>query len=205
MYDAGRRFAGFDRSEVEDELVSLRQEIGTSRAELKRLQAIADAADSRMSIERAAQSKLAEQIRTLEQDNARLREDLAIFENVLTSDARNAQALTVQRFKVVPEPVPGEFRYQLVLLAGARKDRSPFQGRVELLITVQEGGRNAMIVLPDRGEAESPAFRLGFRHFQRLDGRFRVNPSARLVSVQARVFESGSPQAKATQSATIGP
>ena len=73
MYDAGRRFAGFDRREAEQEVAAMRREFDASRAELERLRALANAVDSRLSIERTAQQKLAQQIRTLESDNARLR------------------------------------------------------------------------------------------------------------------------------------
>src|SRR5512140_1960742 len=72
MYDAGRRFAGFDRSEVEQELSTARSDLAKMREELERLRAIANAADSKVSIERTAQQKLAQQARGLEQDNARL-------------------------------------------------------------------------------------------------------------------------------------
>src|SRR6185369_16829884 len=72
MYDAGRRFAGFDRGEVQDELTGMRREFDATRAELEKLRAVANAADSKLSIERTAQVKLAQQIRSLEQDNARL-------------------------------------------------------------------------------------------------------------------------------------
>jgi hypothetical protein len=73
IYDAGRRFAGFDRSEVLQELQRVQGELDAARAELERLQAIANAADSRVSIERTAQQKLAQQVRALEQDNVRVR------------------------------------------------------------------------------------------------------------------------------------
>src|SRR3970282_1283814 len=99
MYEAGRRFAGFDRSEVEQELASARSEFGKMREELERLRAVANAADSKFSIERTAQQKLAQQIRGLEQDNARLREELAIFESMLSSDTASAAPLSVLRFK----------------------------------------------------------------------------------------------------------
>ena len=65
-----------------------------------RLRAIANAADSRVSIERTAQLKLAQQIRTLEQENAQVREELATFESMLSSEARNAHTLSIYRFKV---------------------------------------------------------------------------------------------------------
>src|SRR5216117_3372632 len=67
IYDAGRRFAGFDHSEVQEELDRTKRELHAPRSELERLRAIANAADARLSIERTAQQKLAQQIRTLEQ------------------------------------------------------------------------------------------------------------------------------------------
>ncbi len=204
MYDAGRRFAGFDRSEVEQELSAARRELAETRAELERLRALANAADSRVSIERTAQTKLAQQIRAAEQENARLREELAIFESMLSSDSSSASPLSILRFKVEPEVIPGEYRYRLLLLAsGARRGRD-FQGRLELVVSLTEGGRSAMITVPAPAEAGSPAYRLAFKHFQRAEGSFRVNPKARVESVQVRVYEDGSGQARATQSVTLG-
>ena len=54
IYDAGRRYAGFDRSEVVTELQRVQSELDAARSELARLRAIANAADSRVSIERTA-------------------------------------------------------------------------------------------------------------------------------------------------------
>ncbi len=204
MYDAGRRFAGFDRGEVQDELGSLRRELEGTRGELARLRAIANAADSKLSIERTAQVQLGRQIRLLEQDNARLREDLAIFENMLSADAKGSHALSIQRLKVEPDGLPGEYRFRMLLLAGNRKDRSDFQGRLELLVGVQQEGGSAIILVPDRAAADAPAFKLAFRNFSRVEGTFRVDPKAKVGTVQVRVFEAGTAQAKATQSVTLG-
>src|SRR5881409_3696818 len=65
IYDAGRRFAGFDQSEVQGELTVTKRDLAAAQAELERLRASANAAESRLSIERTAQQKLAQQIRTL--------------------------------------------------------------------------------------------------------------------------------------------
>src|SRR5512135_586356 len=106
MYDAGRRFAGFDRSEVEQELETARAELARVRDELERLRAVANAADSKMSIERTAQEKLAQQIKGMEKENARLREELALFESMLSADTASAAPLQVLRFKVEPDVLP---------------------------------------------------------------------------------------------------
>lgn len=204
MYDAGRRFAGFDSGEVKEELSNLRREAATMKAELDRLRAIADASDSRVSIERTAQQKLAQQLRTMESDNARLREELAIFESMLSSnDARASQPLSILRFKVDPDALPGEYRYRVLLLApGGRRDKD-FQGRLELVVNINDSGRSVIMTFPEKAEDAGP-FRLAFRHFHRIEGTFRVDPKARAESVQVRVYESGAGAAKATRSATVG-
>ena len=204
MYDAGRRFAGFDSTEAREELATLRAESAGMRAELERLRAIADAADSRLSIERTAQQKLGQQIRSMESENARLREELAIFESMLSStDARVAQALTVLRFKVEPDVLPGEFRYRLLLLAPGGRREKDFQGRVELVVGVNDAGRSAIMTFPEAGEDTGP-FRLAFRHFHRLEGTFRVSPKVKVESVQVRVYETGVGAVRATKSVTPG-
>jgi len=204
MYDAGRRFAGFDRSEVEQELSAARSELGNARDQLKGLSAVANAADSKVSIERTAQQKLAQQARGLEQENARLREELALFESMLSSDTANTAPLSILRFKAEPDVIPGEYRYGVLLLAsGARRGRD-FQGRLELVVSLTEAGRSAMITVPGQGEPDSASFRLGFKHFQRVDGTFRVSPKAKVTSVQVRVYETGSAEPKVVQSVTLG-
>src|SRR5260221_9854349 len=184
MYDAGRQFAGFDRGEAEQELSTARSELAKMREELERLRAIANAADSKVSIERTAQQKLAQQARGLEQDNARLREELAIFESMLSSDTAGAAPLSVLRFKVESDTLPGEFRYRVLLLASGPRRGKEFQGRLEFVVNLTEGGRSAIIMVPGQGQSDAAAFRLGFKHFQRVDGVFRVAPAAKVVSVQ---------------------
>jgi hypothetical protein len=203
-WDAGRRFAGFDRSEVEQDLAAARAEGAKLREELERLRALANAADSKVAIERTAQQKLAQQIRSLEQENGRVREELALFESMLSSETAVAAPLSILRFKVEPDLLPGEFRYRLLLLASGPRRGREFQGRLELAVGLTEDGRSAIIMVPGKAEADGPAFRLAFKHFQRIDGSFRVSPKARVGSVQVRVYESGSAEPKVTQSVTLG-
>jgi len=204
MYDAGSRFAGFDRSEVGQALANTRRELDAAQDELAKLRAVANAADSRVSIERTAQQRLAQQIRGLEQDNARLREELAIFESMLSSDARDAQGLAIKRFKVEPDALPGEYRYRILLLASGSKRNREFQGRLELVVSLSDEGKSVMITVPEQGDASAAAFRFAFKNFRRVEGTFRVGPNAKVESVQVRVYEAGSNQPRASQSVTLG-
>ena len=74
---------------------------------------------------------------------------------------------------------------------------------LELVVSLTEGGHSAMIAIPGQTESESSAFRLAFKHFQRVDGTFRVSPKAKVGSVQIRVYESGFAEPKVTQSVTL--
>lgn len=203
VYDAGRRFAGFDQSEVESELSVAKRDLAAAQAELERLRAIANAAESRLSIERTAQQKLAQQIRALEQDNAKVREDLATFESMISSDARSGNTLAIYRFKVEPDVLPGEYRYHLLLVTPRARREREFTGRLELVVTLTNGGQNAMISFPEPGDAGASEFRLAFKYFRRLEGIFRVNPKAKVENVQVRVYETGSNQPRATMTATL--
>jgi hypothetical protein len=203
IYDAGRRFAGFDSSQVQQELAKTRDDLAEARSELERLRAVANAADNRMSIERSAQQKLAQQIRALEQENARVREELATFEGMLSSDARSSAVLTVYRFKVEPDVLPGEYRYHLLLLTPTTRRDREFHGRLELIVTLTDGDQSAMMSFPEAADAGASEFKLAFKYFRRVQGTFRVNPKARVESVQVRVYENGSNQPRATHTATL--
>ena len=158
IYDAGRRFAGFDHNEVQEELRVLRGQMASASAELERLRALTNAAESRVAIERTAQQKLAQQIRILEQDNVRAREELATFESMLTSEARNLNQLSIYRFKVEPDVLPGEYRYRLLVLTpSSRRDRD-FNGRVLLALRVND--LSALLSLGFRLTRHCPLHRL---------------------------------------------
>lgn len=203
IYDTGRRFAGFDHREAELEIASIRRERDAANEELSRLRDFAGAAESKIAIERTAQQNLAKQLRAAEAESARLREELAVFERTLSADPKTAAPLSIQRFKVEPELLPGEYRFHLLLLAMGPQ-RGDFKGRYELVVNLTEDGRDAMITLPRPGAAVEQGFDLGFKHFQRVQGTFRVNPGAQVKSVQVRVYEAGASQARATQTATLG-
>jgi hypothetical protein len=175
MYDAGRRFAGFDRSELQSE--------------------------SRLKIEQTAQIQLAAQVKVLEDENNRLKEDLAFFENLVPAE-RRGEKVSIHRFKVERDVLPGEFRYRLLVLQGGRLDRE-FHGSLQLVVEMQQEGRDATIVIPDSSDTSSLAFKLNFKYFRRVEGTFRVPAGAKVRTIQARILENGSGEARASQNVNI--
>ena len=100
---------------------------------------------------------------------------------MLSGDARTGSALSIQRFKV--ESLPGgEYRYRLLVLTSGPR-RADFRGHYDLLVRLTREGRSAMITLPEGAGSAASGFGLEFRHFQRVEGTFRVPPAARVESV----------------------
>ncbi len=197
IYDEGRRFAGYDASRVNGELAELRERSETLEAEAARLRSVAATSESSLRIERTTLEKLGQQVKQLEAENARLREDLAFFEN-LSAKARAEDRVAVYRFKVQGDVMPGEFRYWLLVTQGGNRDRE-FVGRLQFVVSYRQGGKEGVLTLPD-DRADGGSFRIAFKRFYRAEGSFRVDPKAEVLGVQVRVFEQGAAQPRATQS-----
>lgn len=199
MYDAGRQFAGFDAVATSEELATLHGRIENLEREANDLRSTVSTAESRLQIERTSQAQLVKQLKTVEAENARMREDLAFFESLAAGRAEDKVA--VSRFRVESEPIPGEYRYRLLVTQGG-KDRE-FQGRLQLVVTMRQGGRDVTLVLPDERAQDGAAYRVQFRRFFRVEGSFKVDPNATVRAVQVRVFEQGVAQPRATQNFSL--
>lgn len=195
LYDAGRHFVVFDAAATGDELARLHGRIAQLEEEAKALRAAMATAESRLQIETAAQAELVKQFKAIEAENARMREDLAFFENLAAG--RAADKVSVSRFKVENDAIPGEYRYRLLLTQGG-KERD-FQGRLQLVITMHRAGRDLTMVLPDERGLDGTAYRVQFRRFHRVEGSFTVAPDAIVRTVQVRLFEQGVAQPRATE------
>jgi cell division protein FtsB len=196
MYDAGRRFAGFDATAASEELATLHGRVNQLEEEARQLRSTMASSESRVQIEKTAQEQLVKQLKSVEAENARLREDLAFFENLAAGRAEDK--LAVPRFKVESDALPGEYRFRVLVTQGG-KDRD-FNGRIQLVVSLRQGGRDTTLTIPDERAPETTAYRIHFRRFYSTEGTFRVDPSAVVKSVQVRVYEQGVAQPRATQS-----
>jgi hypothetical protein len=197
IYDAGRKIAGFDRQESEQEMAALRDRLAELERESAKLRAMASAGESHVQIERTAQQQLARQVKSLEMENSRLKEDLAFFENLAAAEGKEP-GITINRLQVEPNGNPGQYRYRLLAAAqGGKKDRE-FKGSVQLMVGLHQDGKSAMIVIPEQGDPARHRFNISFKHFQRVDGTFQVPSGARVTSVEARLIQDGVTRASQT-------
>ncbi len=192
-YDAGRSFTGFNPGATAEQLATLREQLQQVSAERDRFQTTVNAAESQLNIERSFQAQLTQQIKALESDNSKLKDDLSFFESLLPAGI--GQGIAIRRFKV--EMVePTQMRYRLLLMQGG-KNTNDFTGNYQLIVTLIQAGKNAMIALP-KPEAAA-AFRLSFKHYQRVEGVLDIPEGAVVKSVQVKVLEKGALRAQQSE------
>lgn len=190
-------------ADTEAELSALRARAGAQAVELGELRARAAQNERQLQIERAAAADLARQVKALTFDNAALKEDLAFFQSLMAAGKADDQpGLTINRFRLKPQAVAGEFRYQMLLVQSGPRLKE-FDGRLEFVLDVLHEGRKLVLVLPAEGDTEAGDYRLSFKFFQRVEGTFKLAPGSVLKAMQVRVFENGVRAPRLTQSLNV--
>ncbi len=189
-YRMGRASSGFDPDAARRQLTELSAQVQRLEAERERLRGSADAAESAINIERATREQLATQIKALEADNARLKEDLAFFESMLPTGV-GAHDVAIARLEGELE-APTRLRYRLLVRQGARGQA--FSGSLQLAVSVQQGAARVLL-FPADGAAD-PKYKLEFKYYQRLEGVLDLPDGVAVKAIEARVLEKGKIRAR---------
>ena len=200
-YDAGRNLAGFQSSQAAAEQERLSEEVAHLRDENTELRSQLAATERQMQIERSTHGNLGGQIKTLTDENALLKEDLAFFQTLMTSSGESAAGISINRFRVRPDALPGEYRYQLLVVQARTRSRE-FIGKLQLVVDLEQGGDTQVLVFPRDGE-KGAAYGLSFKFYQRVEGVFHVPPEATVKRVQVRVLENGTEAPKSSQTVNL--
>jgi outer membrane murein-binding lipoprotein Lpp len=197
-YEFGRDLTGFKSGMVSEHLERLKDQVEQLRHERNAFSATANAAESQINIERAAQKQLVTQVKALEAENIKLKEDLAFFERLLPADT-GPQGVSIRRLTVDTVSV-NQLRYRMLIMQGGKGDRD-FVGNLQLLVTMQKNGSNPVMVFPNGKADDAEKFKLVFRHYQRVEGIVTLPEGVSIKAVQARILEKG--QLRAQQSANL--
>ena len=197
-YDLGRSFTGFGAGVTKEQLAVFKDQIDKLSTERDQFSTTVNGAESQLNIERSAQKQLAKQVQTLEAENTKLKEDLAFFESLLPT-ATGAQGVAIRRLKVDLN-APNQLRYRLLVMQGGKGERD-FVGNLQLAVTIVQSGKSAMMIFPEQNSGEVDKFKLGFKHYQRVEGILTLPDGASIKMVQARVLDKG--QIRAQQSANL--
>jgi hypothetical protein len=177
-FEFGKNIAGLDTNGKE-ELVQLRAEVVRLREERDKAQSIANTSGSLLTAERAAQEKMAAQVRVLEADNRALRDDLGFFEKLIPSTGQDGVSIRGLYAEVVGER---QLKWQVLVLQPV-KNAPEFKGQIELTLAGLENGKPWTMALPGGPQA------LQFRQYRRIEGIVDLPPQAVVKNVSARLVE----------------
>lgn len=142
-----------------------------------------------LQISNATRVDLAKQVKTLDEENERLREDLSLFQRLISgNDETTDSELVIHRFSLEPGPIPGEYLYTLLLAQGGKRLKN-FVGNLEFAVELNQDGEKKLISLVD--ENASKGFPVDFRYYHRLEKSFQVPANTVVESLQVRIFENG--------------
>ncbi len=198
-YDFGRKFAGFDQGEANQEVQRLVESNVKMQQELVQLRGQLAQGESELQMQHATYADLVKQMKALTEENAALKEDLAFFQTLMPSGGKEG-GLAINRFLVQNDAQPGEYRYRLLLTQTGQRTKD-FRGNLQFVVNLQQDSKKVVMTLPVEDDKEGKGFKLNFRFYQRIEGTFRVAPNAVVKSMQVRVFEEGSSEPSLTQTA----
>jgi hypothetical protein len=180
-FEFGKNIAGLgqDSAELKVALQQARSDIDTLRRERESAQAIANTADSLLKAEKAAQTRLAEQVKALELENQVLKDDLGFFERLMPSagDGMNIRGLQIDL------PAPGQLRYQLLVMQQGGRALPDFRGRYEVSLSGLVDGKPWNVQMP---QVSKP---LQLRQYARLEGVAEYPSTVVVKQVQVRVLD----------------
>lgn len=144
-----------------------------------------------MTAEKAAQERLAQQIKTLEQENRALKDDLGFFEKLIPSTGAEGVAIRGLQADVVAGT---QLKWQVLVLQ-PEKNAPEFKGRLEVTVAGTHSGKPWSMALP------TGPVPLQFRQYRRMEGLVDLPAQALVKTVSVKVLEGSA--TKAAQSINL--
>ncbi len=183
-FEFGKSIAGLDTG-AKEELLRLRNDVAKLREERDKAQSILNTSGSLITAEKAAQERLAAQIRMLEAENRALRDDLGFFEKLIPASGGEAVAIRGLQAEVVAGT---QLKWQVLVIQPV-KNAPEFRGKLELSVAGTVGGKPWSMQLPGGSQP------LQFRQYRRVEGMVDLPASAVVQNVSAKVVEGTSTRA----------
>jgi hypothetical protein len=202
-YDSGLELAGFRRGQAEKELGELRDQVQFLEGENAKLANQVATYERQGQIDQASNMGIATQLKSLQEQNARLQEDLLFFQNLPLTGAREAE-LSIHFLKVEPDSLPGEYHSRMLLVQSVQQRGKEFKGSLQLVVNGDQDGRKVVLQFPqENSPSDVVGYQLSFKYYQRVDKVFKLPPEIRLENVQVRVFEKGMNEPKIKQTVAL--
>ncbi len=178
--------SGGDFGNLSDRLQMLEQQNQDLQGRLVR-------SDRQLQVEVAAQNNLAKELAKLQDEDMRLKEDVAFYQNIL-NESKSPSELKLQSFKLSNSNTGGQYVYQILLMQTGRQEKA-VQGTLKLVLSAVQDGKPLQVLLSDDATA-TQALKVNFKYYQRLEGTFTVPEGLVPQMAEATFYELGSSQPK---------
>ena len=177
-FEFGKGITGLDTN-AKDELKQLRSEVIQLRSDRDKAQTVANTSGSLLTAEKAAQEKMATQIKQLESDNRLMRDDLGFFEKLLPAGGGDAASIRSLQAELLSAT---QLKWQVLVIQSV-KNAPDFNGKLDLTIHGTLAGKPWMVNLPGGAQI------LQFKQYRRIEGVLDLPPQAVVKTVTAKVVE----------------
>ncbi len=167
-YDYGRRNAGYFADASDRQVRVLEQRISTLEKECKQQRELAARFQRASQIDRAAAQAVQATIKDLEAERAELRQKVAVLNTLISG---KVTALEVSKVKLARNGQSNEYAVEFII---SKRDKGGERvtGQLELRVAGHQGGKEA--VLKDTQLGLEEPFKMGFKHFQRFEGKLKL-------------------------------
>ena len=199
-YGSGLELAGFHRGEAQQELTALREQAARLGAENMQLSSQVAQYERQIQIEQASSQEVSRQLKNLSDENGRLQEDLAFFQNLTAMRGKEGD-LGVHRLRLERDKMPGEYHLRMLLVQSGQRAKE-FSGSYQLVATVLKNGQRTTYLFPQDASGNAQ-FQLSFKYYQRVEQSIQLPQDAQLENIQVRIFEQGASEPKVRQNVSV--
>jgi hypothetical protein len=188
-FEFGRDIAGLEnggQAEVQQlrtQLEALKMEMEAAREQRDQAQSIANTAGTLVVAEKASSEQVNAQVKLLEAENRRLRDDLGFFEKLIPADSTDPVAIRGLQAETFDN---GKIRWQ-VLVIQSKKNAPELVGKLEIMLTGTSNGK------PWTGPASATPLKI--TQYGRMEGSLDIPAQVTVKGLTAKVVDGSTVRA----------
>jgi hypothetical protein len=188
-FDYGRARAGFDRVAAKQELRQVdaeRARLEETNADLRQRVALLERTGQ---VEQQTSLEAKDQLRMLQEDITRLKEELAFYQTLVTPGEAQS-GIRLQSLKIRASGDGGAYSYKLVL-SKVLKSGQVVEGVVRLAVEGGQGGKPKSLPLETISPEGIAEHKFKFKYFQNFEGTLKLPDDFEPASVRVEAIPKG--------------
>ena len=186
-YERGRHVAGFDASDADQVIDSLRIEIETLQADLAESQRQTAMLERSSKIEDDTTGQLKKTLAEVQNEALELKKELAFYKSIVAPE-QGKPSLVVQTIQLKKD-ITGDYDYKIMVSQQGRNDRFA-RGTVDVSIEGENQGVKQVLALSDVSDDVSKPLNFGMKYFQNFTGKLTLPEGFTAKSMRVKLKPS---------------